>query len=118
MPAGFTLAPQSPPRSRPIGDVTFRNRPAQSFFIHPGKHQHRAGFDVLRNGRHKALRVKPDRSQKLLRRQSLAQARTPRNDWVPNIPSLTEPVMASPSTVAENSSVIAIGLVIEAFQLI
>lgn len=94
------------------------DRPAQGFFVHPGKHQHRAGFGILGDGRYKAFRVKSDRLQELLRRQNFAQARTPRNDWVPNIPSLTEPVMESPCTVAENSSVMAMGLVIDAFQLI
>src|SRR5258708_10828722 len=47
-----------------------------------------------------------------------AQARTPVNCWLPNIPSFTEPVSESPFTTPENASVIGIGRLMDDFQLI
>ena len=46
-----------------------------------------------------------------------AQARTPVNCWLPNMPSFTEPDRESPFTTPENSSVIGIGRLMEDFQL-
>ena len=117
--AFLTLLPQSLARAA----VEMRNAgldgQTKRFVIHPGEHQNLVRRRVLGDGGNEPVGIEGDGGEKrLARNRFVAQARTPVKGAEPNMPSLTEPSMLSPSTVPVNFRVIGMGLVIEALQAI